>query len=119
MRHCIIGAGFAGLPVAKRLKELGEDFDVLDRNTGVGGLWHTGVYRDAHIISSKLTTQYPDLPMPADYPDFPAKDQMQRYFEGYVRRFSQRTLPSRVERAAIGAIARPGRRASPPTPRPG
>ena len=47
MRHCIIGAGFSGLPVGKKLKELGEEFDILDKNTGVGGLWHTGVYRDA------------------------------------------------------------------------
>lgn len=87
MKHCIIGAGFCGLPIAKKLKELGEDFDVLDQNPGIGGLWHTGVYRDAHIISSKRTTEFPDFPMPAQYPDFPSKAQMQRYFEAYAQHF--------------------------------
>lgn len=84
MRHCIIGAGFSGLPVGKKLKELGEEFDILDKNTGVGGLWHTGVYRDAHIISSRRTTEFPDYPMPADWPDFPNKAQMQSYLESYA-----------------------------------
>ena len=87
MTHCIIGAGFSGLPVAKKLLELGEEIEVLDQNSGVGGLWHTGVYRDAHIISSKLTTQFPDFPMPDTYPDFPSKQQMQLYFKQYADHF--------------------------------
>ncbi len=87
MKHCIIGAGFSGLPVAKRLLELGEEVEVLDRNPGIGGLWHTGVYRDAHIISSKHSTELPDFPMPRGYPDFPGKAQMQAYFEAYARAF--------------------------------
>ena len=62
--HCIIGAGFSGLPIAKRLLDLGEPFEILDKNNGVGGLWHTGVYDGAHIISSKKTTEFPDFPMP-------------------------------------------------------
>jgi len=87
LKHCIIGAGFSGLPIAKKLNELGEPFEILDKNAGIGGLWHTGVYRDAHLISSKLTTEYPDFPMPQSYPDFPSKPQMQQYFESYADHF--------------------------------
>ncbi|MFB9909110.1 NAD(P)-binding protein [Allokutzneria oryzae] len=35
-RHLIIGAGFSGLPVAKRLAGLGRPLDVVDRNSGIG-----------------------------------------------------------------------------------
>ena len=85
--HLIIGAGFSGLPIAKKLKELGESFDIIDKNSGIGGLWHTGVYRDAHTISSKRATEFPDYPMPASYPDFPSRAQMQAYFEDYAHAF--------------------------------
>mgnify|MGYP000008056098 CR=1 FL=1 len=87
MTHCIIGAGFSGLPIAKRLLDLGEPFEILEKNSGIGGLWHTGVYDGAHIISSKKTTEFPDFPMPKSYPDFPSKAQMQRYFERYAQHF--------------------------------
>lgn len=86
-RHCIVGAGFAGLPAAKKLLELGEEVVVVDRNAGPGGIWHTGAYEDAHIISSRDTTGMPDFPMPRDYPDFPSKVQMGAYFEAYARHF--------------------------------
>jgi cation diffusion facilitator CzcD-associated flavoprotein CzcO len=87
MKHCIIGAGFSGLPIAKKLLEIGEPVEILDRNSGIGGLWHTGAYDTAHIISSKLTTEFPDFPMPCSYPDFPSRKQMQRYFEQYADYF--------------------------------
>ena len=83
-RHCIIGAGFSGLTVARKLKELGEAFDVIDANSGIGGLWHTGAYDSAHLVSSKLETQFEDFPMPDSYPDFPGKAQMQRYIERHT-----------------------------------
>ncbi len=85
--HCIIGAGFSGLPMAKKLAELGEPFEILERNDGVGGIWHNGAYDSAHIISSRRTTQFPDFPMPADYPDFPSRRQMGDYFKAYASAF--------------------------------
>ena len=83
-RHCIIGAGFSGLTVARKLKELGESFDVIDANSGIGGLWHTGAYDSAHLVSSKRETQFTDFPMPDAYPDFPGKEQMQSYLQSYA-----------------------------------
>lgn len=86
-RHCIIGAGFAGLAVAKKLKELGQDFDLLDRNDAVGGGWYKGIYPTANLISSKASTQFPDFPMPDRYPDFPSQELMRRYLADYARAF--------------------------------
>jgi cation diffusion facilitator CzcD-associated flavoprotein CzcO len=106
MKHCVIGAGFSGLPIAKRLVDLGEDVEILDRNGGIGGLWHTGVYKDAHIISSKRTTELPDFPMPASYPDFPSKRQMQAYFADYARAFG---LDARTRFDADVVRVAPGR----------
>jgi cation diffusion facilitator CzcD-associated flavoprotein CzcO len=41
----IIGAGFGGLGAGIAMKRLGiEDFLILDRDTGVGGTWHTNTY---------------------------------------------------------------------------
>ena len=34
--HCVIGAGFQGLPIVKKLMELGEEVICLDRNSDVG-----------------------------------------------------------------------------------
>ena len=87
MTHAVIGAGFSGLPVAKRLIELGEDVEILDRNDGIGGLWHTGVYESAHLISSRRSTSLPDYPMPKSWPDFPSRNQVRAYLQAYAREF--------------------------------
>jgi len=87
MTHAVIGAGFSGLPVAKHLVELGEDVEIIDRNTGIGGLWHTGVYDSAHLISSRRSTAFPDFPMPRTWPDFPSRDQVRDYLQAYAEEF--------------------------------
>lgn len=84
-RVAIVGAGFSGLAAAGALTRHKVPFEVFDEDPdGVGGNWRHGVYPTAHIISSKLTTEFKDVPMPADYPDFPSADQMRRYLEGYA-----------------------------------
>ncbi|MEV0381766.1 NAD(P)-binding protein [Nonomuraea sp. NPDC050643] len=83
-RHCVIGAGFSGLPVAKEMLELGDDVVIIDRNDGPGGLWHTGAYDHASIISSRRTTELPDHPMPDTYPDFPSRRQLADYLASYA-----------------------------------
>ncbi|MGL4239441.1 flavin-containing monooxygenase [Tabrizicola sp.] len=85
--HCVVGAGFQGLPIVKKLREMGEDVVCLDSNSDVGGIWHTGAYETAHIISSRTSTGFPDFPMPESYPDFPSKAEMQRYFRSYADHF--------------------------------
>lgn len=112
--HCVIGAGFQGLPVLKKLTELGEMVICLDKNEDVGGIWHSGAYETAHIISSRNATGFTDFPMPETYPDFPSKREMQRYFRSYAEHFNllsrirfqtevTRVRPASAEEAARGA----------------
>ena len=80
----VIGAGPTGLAMSKALGEAGVEHVVAEATDHVGGNWAHGVYETAHIISSKATTEYPDWPMPADYPDFPSGAQMKAYYEAFA-----------------------------------
>lgn len=86
----VIGAGPAGLAIAKGLKQNGIAYEQLEADDDVGGNWYHGVYETAHIISSKKTTEYSDFLMPADYPDFPSRQQMVDYLRAYARHFDLR-----------------------------
>ncbi len=87
---CIIGAGYAGLGVARALAARGIPFDWFERNDALGGNWLDGVYDSTHIISSRDSTAYADLPMPRDYPDFPSRAQVLDYLNAYADRFDLR-----------------------------
>jgi hypothetical protein len=89
-RYCIIGAGYAGLGVAKAFRDAGIEYDHVEKNAYIGGNWADGVYDSTHIISSRDTTAYEELPMPSHYPDFPSKAQMLDYLESYCDRFGLR-----------------------------
>jgi cation diffusion facilitator CzcD-associated flavoprotein CzcO len=98
-RICIVGAGAAGLAAAKNLAEFGFEPDVLEKESDLGGIWNYDspagrVYRSTHTISSKPTTQYPDFPMPDEYPDYPHHSQMLEYLRAYATRFG---LDRRIE----------------------
>jgi cation diffusion facilitator CzcD-associated flavoprotein CzcO len=80
----VVGAGPLGLAVAKALREAGIPYEQAERTDHVGGNWAHGVYETAHIISSRRTTEFPDWPMPADWPDFPSAEQMRAYLEGFA-----------------------------------
>ncbi len=84
-RHLVIGAGPVGLAMAAAMKRRGIPFDLIDAASGVGGNWLHGVYRTAHIVSSKKATEYTDYPMPEDFPDFPSADQMLSYLTSYAK----------------------------------
>ncbi len=86
----VIGAGPVGLAVAKAFKDNEIAYEQIDADSDVGGNWKHGVYRTAHIISSKHTTEYADFPMPADYPDFPSRRQMLDYLKSYADEFNLR-----------------------------
>jgi hypothetical protein len=83
----IIGAGPSGLAMAKALKEARIAYEQVEADDGVGGNWYHGVYKTAHIISSRKTTEYADFPMPDNYPDFPSRKQMADYYELYADTF--------------------------------
>ena len=87
---CIIGAGSSGLAGAHRLMEQGFRVEVIERTDDVGGLWSFGspasrVFATTHLVTSKRMTEFPDFPMPADYPDYPSHGQAEAYLRLYAR----------------------------------
>lgn len=95
-RVCVIGAGASGITAAKHLLQVGiKNIVVYEKNDQVGGNWlysadggHSSVYETAHIISSKKLSQYPDFPMPDEYPDYPSHKLLLDYFQSYARHFA-------------------------------
>lgn len=86
----LIGAGPVGLGLAKALLEQKIPYEQLEADDALGGNWYHGVYETVHIISSRKTTEYADYPMPADYPDFPSRQQMLDYLRDYAEKFQLR-----------------------------
>jgi cation diffusion facilitator CzcD-associated flavoprotein CzcO len=92
---CVVGAGAAGLAAVKNLREHGFGVDCYERETGVGGAWNwrhdrSPVYASTHLVSSKPFTQYPDFPMPDEWPDYPHHAQVLSYLERYADHFDLR-----------------------------
>lgn len=91
----VIGAGPHGLSALKALLQVGIPADGFERAGDLGGNWNFGgptsrVYESTHLISSKPFTQFPDFPMPDDYPDYPSHRQVKAYFEAYAAHFGLR-----------------------------
>ncbi|MGW3853300.1 flavin-containing monooxygenase [Micromonospora arida] len=88
MRIAVVGAGFAGVSAAKVLRQSGFDVTVFERAPDVGGVWsRTRRYPGLNTQNDKGTYHLSDLPMPADYPQWPSGEQVQRYLESYVEKF--------------------------------
>ena len=83
----IIGAGPVGISAARALKDNNIAYDQLESEAQLGGNWRHGVYKSAHIISSRKTTEFSDYKMPDSYPDFPSAAQMLAYLEDYAEHF--------------------------------
>lgn len=97
----VIGAGAAGLTSAKALLDEGLDVTVLEKGDTVGGLWVqdnssglSAAYDSLHLNTSKGRTQFADLPMPADWPDYPSAAVIAGYLRDYADTFG---VTERVE----------------------
>jgi hypothetical protein len=116
LRVAIIGAGSSGLAAAKNFQQEGFAAVVFEREADLGGNWHFAspagrVYRSTHTISSKPGTEYPDFPMPGNYPDYPHHTQILEYLRAYARRFALEPLirfRSEVTRVEPDREAEPG-----------
>lgn len=89
---CIIGAGPAGLSIARALKLRGIAYEQFERHSDVGGLWDLAnpgspMYQSAHFISSRNTSGFFDFPMPSNYPDYPSNRQILAYTRSFARTF--------------------------------
>ena len=92
---CVIGAGAGGLATIKNLREQGFSVDCYERETSVGGAWNwrhdrSPVYAATHLITSRPLSEFPDFPMPDDWPDYPHHSQLLGYLERYAAHFGLR-----------------------------
>ena len=90
--YAIIGAGPAGLAVARNLDKLGIPFIGLEAGPTVGGLWNidnprSTMYRSAHLISSKRMTEFKEFPMDDRVADYPHHTEVYRYFNAFADHF--------------------------------
>src|SRR5687767_15146354 len=91
-RVAVVGAGPAGLAALRALTARGIDAVAYERGNRVGGVWTledrtTAAYRSLHLITSRPRTEFAEHPMPPGTADYPARDAVGRWLEGYVERF--------------------------------
>ncbi|GAA1623933.1 flavin-containing monooxygenase [Catellatospora bangladeshensis] len=110
-RVAVIGAGPAGLATLKALADRGVPAVAFDAAAQVGGLWvygapHSSAYRTLHLNTSRTRTEFADLPMPADWPDYPDHTRIAAYLLDYAQRFG---LPASVRlRHTVTGVVRDG-----------
>lgn len=82
-RTLIIGASAAGLATAACLKSRGRDAVILERDRHVGGAWRRH-YDRLHLHTPKSGSALPGLPMPREWPRYPAREDVVKYLEDYA-----------------------------------
>lgn len=93
--YAVIGAGPSGLAAARNLDRRGLAWVGFEVAEDVGGLWNidaprSTVYRSAHLISSRTTTQFAEFPMGDDVADYPSHRELYAYFRAFADRFGLR-----------------------------
>lgn len=87
-RVAIVGAGFAGLGLAIRLRQRGTtDFVVLERGATVGGTWRDNTYPGAACDVPSNLYSFSFAPNPSWTRSFSAQDEIQAYLEECAARF--------------------------------
>ena len=79
----IVGGGHAGLSIAARLKQLGIDALIVDREARVGDNWRTR-YHALTLHNQVQVNHLPYMPFPASWPSYIPKDKLAGWFEAYV-----------------------------------
>src|SRR6188508_409485 len=86
--HLIIGAGFAGLCAAIKLREAGEtDFLVIERGHDVGGTWRDNTYPGAECDVPSQLYSYSFAPNP----DWSRSFSPQPEIQAYIKRVAERS----------------------------
>jgi len=82
----IIGAGGAGLATGASLQKAGISNIILEQGDSVGTIWRKH-YDRLHLHTDKRNSCLPFMPMPAEYPRYPSRDQVVTYLESYAEKF--------------------------------
>lgn len=87
----VIGGGQAGLAAGYYLKQLGENFIILDENTRTGKTWHRR-WDSLRLFTQSQHNYLPGIKFPKPDFYFPTKDEAADFLEAYARHFD---LPRR------------------------
>lgn len=106
-RTCVVGAGPAGLAMARALLRHRQEFDCFERHSDVGGIWDqdnpgSPIYDSTHFISSRSMSGFHGFPMPKRFPDYPHHRQVLSYLREFAGAYGLRdrvTTSTAVERA--------------------
>jgi cation diffusion facilitator CzcD-associated flavoprotein CzcO len=84
----ILGAGFAGLGMAIRLKQAGiEDFVIYERDTGVGGTWWANTYPGCQCDIPSHLYSFSFVPNPEWTRTYPNQPEIKSYLEHCAERY--------------------------------
>jgi cation diffusion facilitator CzcD-associated flavoprotein CzcO len=105
MRVAIVGAGFGGLGLGIKLKQAGvEDFTILERGDGVGGVWRHNDYPGLACDVPSHLYSFSFEPNHRWSRRFPPRDEIVDYLEGCVSKYGlaeHLRLGTEVESAAF------------------
>ena len=79
----VVGGGQAGLSIAARLKQLGVDTLIVDRDERIGDNWRKRYH--ALVLHNQVHVNHlPYMPFPPTWPTYIPKDKLASWFEAYV-----------------------------------
>ena len=79
----VVGGGHAGLSIAARLRQLGVEALIVDREARIGDNWRTR-YHALTLHNQVQVNHLPYLPFPASWPTYIPKDKLAGWFEAYA-----------------------------------
>ncbi|MFT5482989.1 MAG: 4-hydroxyacetophenone monooxygenase [Halieaceae bacterium] len=86
----IIGSGMSGILAAIRLQQQGIPFEIIEKNSEIGGTWHENTYPGCQVDSSNHLYNYmfePNNQWPGHYS---GQADLYAYFAGIVEKYSLR-----------------------------
>ncbi|CAF1019301.1 unnamed protein product [Rotaria sp. Silwood1] len=90
----VLGGGWSGLYALKYLLAEGLDAHLYESRSNIGGIWYfdenenvSGVYKTAHVTSSKTFLHASDFPIPNTIGEFPHHEEVLAYLHSYADHF--------------------------------
>lgn len=93
----VIGAGQAGLSIGYYLKQLKQDFLILDKVHEIGESW-INRYDSLVLFTPRMYDALPGLKLEGEAHGFPTKDEIVRYLKQYAKEFN---LPIQLQTEVI------------------